>query len=417
MHYNDNYFYQSGYSFFSFFLYFPVYDVIPDAALGNTYNINTRTTNISGDVYYYDVDGDLKLAPDITIVNEGDNYYYNPVTDTTYDFSDWAYDYSDRSYTLTLENGDTTTITYGDEYITIEEGDTVYNIYYYVPDDTGGAPEPHIHEWYQTGASQATCTDYGTKTYTCSTCGEQKTDVLPALGHNWVQSGFVPAEYDDDGNVLEKAYILYTCSRCDEEYRDYDGVGPPEPPPAGGDDEEKESGLLAWLEKFKAWLGEKLDALTGGGDLVLDGDVDLTYTDEDGENKSISVLGIIAAFAWWKQVADIGKTFVSQVSASEAAAYAYDARAGGNPTGAPSIPIDLGAAQSPHGAVYGGQMEMLDLSWYTPYKKTVDDLVSGFLWLFFLWALFRHAPAVISGVGLTASRSSDIAQGHKGRGR
>ena len=66
--------------------------------------------------------------------------------------------------------------------------------------------------------------------------------------------------------------------------------------------------LIAWLEKFKAWLGEKLDALTGGGDLVIDGDVDLTYTDEDGENKSISVLGIIAAFAWWKQVADIGKT-------------------------------------------------------------------------------------------------------------
>ena len=52
--------------------------------------------------------------------------------------------------------------------------------------------------------------------------------------------------------------------------------------------------LIAWLEKFKAWLGEKLDALTGGGDLVIDGDVDLTYTDEDGENKSISVLGIKA---------------------------------------------------------------------------------------------------------------------------
>ena len=155
----------------------------------------------------------------------------------------------------------------------------------------------------------------------------------------------------------KEIHILYTCSRCAEEYRDYDGVGPPEPPLVGGDDDEKESGLLA-------------------------------------------------AFAWWKQVADIGKTL-----------YAYDARAGGNPTGAPSIPIDLGAAQSPHGAVYGGQLEMLDLSWYTPYKKTVDDLVSGFLWLFFLWALFRHAPAVISGVGLTASRSSDIAQGHKGRGR
>lgn len=173
---------------------------------------------------------------------------------------------------------------------------------------------------------------------------------------------------------------------------------------------------MAWLKEFKVWLGDKLDSLTGGGDVYIeDNDYNITYTDDEGQEQEVSVLGIIAAFAWWKDVVDVGKELVSQVSASEAAAYAYDVRAGGNPSGAPSIPVDLSAAQTPSGVVYGGQVEMLDLSWYTPYKQTVDQLVSGFLWLFFLWALFRHAPGVISGAGLTVSRISDISEGEKVR--
>lgn len=387
----------------------PVYKVIPfesaSVQLNFTYAPDTRTTNITGDVAYYDIDGNLQLAPSINIVNEGDKTYYNPVTNTTNVVSDWTYDYSDRSYTLELSTGDTTIVTYGDEYITIQEGYTVYNVYY-VTNDTQ-LPETHMHEWYQTGATQPTCTEYGTKILTCSTCNEQKTEVLPALGHNWMQSGIVDAVVDDEGNEIEPAYILYVCSRCGEEYRDFDGVGPPAPPDPPPDEEDS-SGILAWLKEFKIWLGEKLDALIGG-DTVINNDYDITYVDEDGEEQEVKVKDIADKFGWWKQVVDIGETFVSQVAASEAAAYAYaadGARAG--PTGAPSIPLDLSLAQSYYGVDYGGEIEMLDLSWYTPYKKTVDDLVSGFMWLFFIWSLFRHAPAIFSGMGLTENRLLDI---------
>ncbi len=50
----------------------------------------------------------------------------------------------------------------------------------------------------------ATCEGTGTKTYTCSDCGETKTETLPALGHDmgaW-------KEYDEDEHIKE-------CSRCD----------------------------------------------------------------------------------------------------------------------------------------------------------------------------------------------------------
>lgn len=37
----------------------------------------------------------------------------------------------------------------------------------------------------------------------------------------------VPAVKDEDGNVLEYAYTLYECSRCKEQYQDYENTGPP----------------------------------------------------------------------------------------------------------------------------------------------------------------------------------------------
>lgn len=389
----------------------PADSAIPQ--INTIYAPSTRVTNITGDVAYYDVNGTLQLAPNITLVNEGAKTFYNPVTNTSHEINNWSYDYSDRSYTLELNTGDTTTVTYGDEYIRIQEGDTVYNVYYVTNNTT--PPLTHTHEWYQTGATQPTCTEYGQKVYTCSTCGEQKTEVLPALGHAWVQSGTVDAVVDEEGSETEAAYILYICSRCGEEYKDYDGVGPPAPPESTPDEDDS-SGILAWLKQFKIWLGEKLDAITGG-DTEINNDYNITYVDEDGEEQDVNVKSIADKFAWWKQVADIGQTFLAQVSASEAAAYAYaadGARAG--PTGAPSIPLDLSHAQSYYGVDYGGEIEMLDLSWYTPYKKTVDDLVSGFLWLFFLWSLFRRAPAIIAGEGLIESRMSELRSSDSGSG-
>lgn len=323
-------------------LFCPVFEVIPDTGFGSIYNINTRASTITGDVYYYDVNGDLKTYNNCLIVNETNNTYYNPVTQQTHPFGDWTYDYMDRSYTCNCDDGTTTTITFSDDCIIIKEGENTYYVYYSVQDT--GTPEP-------TPSPDVTPTPTPTPT---------------------------PGPVDPDG---------------------------PDDP---GDDDHH--GLLTWLKEFKVWLGEKLDALIGGGgDVDVDVDIDLSYTDEDGNEKKTSVKGIIRSFNWWKQVAGIGREMISQVSAAEVAAYAYDANApGSNPTGAPSIPVNLSAAQSYYGAVYGEDMELLDLSWYTPYKKTVDDLISGFLWLFFLWALFRHAPAVISGAGLTSERAEAI---------
>lgn len=44
----------------------------------------------------------------------------------------------------------------------------------------------HEHSWDEgTVTKEATCTEDGTKTYTCTLCGETKTETVPATGHKW----------------------------------------------------------------------------------------------------------------------------------------------------------------------------------------------------------------------------------------
>lgn len=147
-----NYFPDSrgGFSYCSGIMYPPTYEVIPfggvfDCMEGVTYNdktiynVDSRPTSISGDLAYYNTNGDLMVAPSSTVVNETDNSVYNPVTNTSYDMSSWDYDYSTRTYNVNYQTTDASTgdvidnsmsITYGDENISIVDGGTTYTVYY-----------------------------------------------------------------------------------------------------------------------------------------------------------------------------------------------------------------------------------------------------------------------------------------------
>ena len=248
----------------------------------DAYSVNTRPTSITGGNYGIVGDnGQITKVEGNTIVNETNNTVWNPVTGSTSNITDWSYDYSTRTYTVTLENGTTQTITYGDENITIQEGDTVYNVYYLI--DGGGSetpPEACTHEWTETSRTEPACTRSGSVVSTCSKCQQTKTESIPALGHDWQVKQTVTTEYDDTGQLVQEGYTIFECSRCHEQYKSADGTIPP-----GGSTtdpgEDKETiwdklanlagsvlgGLIGMVE---AVLGKILDALTSLTDMLME---------------------------------------------------------------------------------------------------------------------------------------------------
>jgi len=48
---------------------------------------------------------------------------------------------------------------------------------------------------------------------------------------------------------------------------------------------------------------------------------------------------------------------------------------------------------------YTGEVSVVNLSWYTPFKPYGDIVITGFVYLFFIWRLFIHAPNIIHGLG------------------
>lgn len=236
--------------YISGYVYPYTYSIVPfnSSSLNTTYNITTRPTSITGGNYGIVGDNNqmTKVEDNSTIVNETNNTYYNPATGVTVPITNWSYDYSDRSYKVDYTTSNTTgdtvtntsTITYGDEYITIQEidnsqGDTITNNYtiYYLIDGSGSEPvdppAPCEHTWTETSTTPATCTMPGSKLSTCSKCQQTKKEAVPALGHDWQVKQTVTTEYDDTGQLVQQGYTIFECSRCHEQYKSTDGTAPP----------------------------------------------------------------------------------------------------------------------------------------------------------------------------------------------
>ena len=60
---------------------------------------------------------------------------------------------------------------------------------------------------------KASCTEEGTRLFTCSVCGENKTEIIPALGHNYTKTVTAPT-------CKAQGYTTHTCTNCGSSYQD-----------------------------------------------------------------------------------------------------------------------------------------------------------------------------------------------------
>lgn len=236
-------------------IFTPVYRITPidTTATNNYYTINNRVDNLTG-IY---VDNSDNYYTDVTIVDETNNRYYDMTTKTYYDIKSWSYDYSSRTYFLTLDNDVALTVQFGDDCMTITNNN-VTNSYQYVIKNNGTPDTPTTckHDWQETIDTAPTCLEGGHASYTCSKCGETYEQILAAKGHDWKVIEHVNMVYNSDGTVATQGHTLYQCSVCGEQW--YTDTGTPPPDVSGS------SNILAWLQEFKIWLGDKLDNLFSG---------------------------------------------------------------------------------------------------------------------------------------------------------
>ena len=70
------------------------------------------------------------------------------------------------------------------------------------------------HSWNEGEVTKApTCTEAGVRTYTCTECGQTRTEAIQALGHNYKATV-------TDPTCIEKGYTEHICERCGDSYID-----------------------------------------------------------------------------------------------------------------------------------------------------------------------------------------------------
>ena len=105
----------------------------------------------------------------------------------------------------TVSNGTVKAVSAGTAVITASVGDLKATCSISVSDS------PHVHTWDSgTVTKKPTCTEPGIKTYTCS-CGETRTETIPALGHKWSEWTVVKEATEKEDGLKER-----TCSVCGE---------------------------------------------------------------------------------------------------------------------------------------------------------------------------------------------------------
>lgn len=151
--------------------------------------------------------------------------FTEPVTGAQYQSTGWTYDYTTRSYDIELEAGtfliDDTDITgilctYGDDGVTIvysdADGAVVQTDEYNYVMVASSSCSLYGHSYAVETTKEPTCTSTGERVYTCSVCGDQKVEDVPANAHTSVYSVFKDATCTDSG------VALYTCSVCGTQY-------------------------------------------------------------------------------------------------------------------------------------------------------------------------------------------------------
>ena len=136
--------------------------------------------------------------------------------------------------------------------------------------------------------------------------------------------------------------------------------------------------MLGWLDSIEKGIGSLAENIKNGIRDVL---IEIFVPDEDFISGKIEELK--SEFGFVALIIDSAQQITSIFTTST-----FDGDI-------PVITMNLGKAESKYN--YGGVVTALDFSWFAKYKPTTDAILSGILWLLFIWRLFVKLPGIING--------------------
>lgn len=237
-------------------------------------NDNPITTNSTTINYYISPTGSTDDFYSLALYDEDELVYTDPVTGTEYLTNGWTYDYLTRCYTLDMADDtyligdiviDTIKLTYGDELLTVEHyfgGSLIQSDEYNYVMMSGSECGLNGHSYTYETVKEPTCSTMGERRYTCSVCGDEYAENIPASGHTHVFSVLkeptctsagigvyscsscgseytetipatdhtgqlletVPSQFDENGVLISVGYSVYECSVCGTQYTVQDEI-------------------------------------------------------------------------------------------------------------------------------------------------------------------------------------------------
>lgn len=152
------------------------------------------------------------------------------------------------------------------------------------------------------------------------------------------------------------------------------------------------SGSSVDMSETNGILGRIVSGLSTLGDRILDG-LRSIFIPQQGYFDS-KIAQVNAKFAWYEVIVNAWtefKTSLNNVSADSP----------------PSITFQLDNRTFFGKPIGSGSGTALVLDWMITYRNTIRNLLSAFMWIFFLWRLYCHIPNIISGSGMEVQKTDE----------
>ena len=186
---------------------------VPAATPLTEYTVPSSVTSVAGRAFSWNINlTDVVISDGITTIEHetflGSNIQTVSIPASVTEIDWWAFDVCEQLHTVyyagTEAQWNNIYIEQGNDYLT--NAVIIFN----TTDDQPGNDEHTEHNYVQTDKQEATCTQNGSITYTCSECGDSYTKTI-SKGHKFTKYEVIQEATPYQDGIWQK-----TCKRCNE---------------------------------------------------------------------------------------------------------------------------------------------------------------------------------------------------------